>query len=128
MFTLDQIKDIHIRLGKQASLPEYLKALNEIGVHNYYSFITDGHSEYFGKHNEKIVSPPTHKIFTIADTSSRESMIKHLSLHEQGKTDYVEMSQGLADSGIEKWAFDTNQMTITYYDKQGHALLVEDIR
>jgi uncharacterized protein YbcV (DUF1398 family) len=127
MFTLDQINDIHTRLGKQALLPDYLKALNAIGVSNYYSFITDGHSEYFGKHNQKIISPPAHQILTIADTSSRESMLKHLSLHEQGRTDYFEMSQGLADSGIEKWAFDTNQMTITYYDKQGNALLVEEI-
>ena len=66
MFTLDQINDIHERLGKQATLPEYLRALNAIGVDKYDSFITDGHSEYFGKDNQKIVSPPVHKKLTIA--------------------------------------------------------------
>ena len=37
------------------------------------------------------------------------------------------MSKGLADSGVEKWTVDTNNMTIAFYDKQGNALLVEEI-
>ena len=127
MFTLDQINDIHERLGKQATLPEYLKALKAIGVDRYDSFITDGHSEYFGKDNQKVVSPQVHKGLTIANTSNREGLLKHLSLHNEGKTDYLEMSLGLADSGTEKWSFDTNKMTITYYDKEGREMLVEAI-
>jgi uncharacterized protein YbcV (DUF1398 family) len=47
-------------------------------------------------------------------------------LHNQGKTDYLEMSQGLADSGIEKWSFDTTKMTIAYYDNEGREILIED--
>jgi uncharacterized protein YbcV (DUF1398 family) len=39
----------------------------------------------------------------------------------------LEMSRGLADSGVEKWTFDTHKMTITYYDKDGTELLVEAI-
>jgi uncharacterized protein YbcV (DUF1398 family) len=128
MFTLDQINDIHERLGKQATLPEYLRALKAIGVDTYDSFITDGHSEYFGKDNQKVVSSPVHKKLTIANTSNQESLLKHLSLHNQGKTDYMEMSQGLADSGTEKWSFDTSKMTITYYDKEGREMLVEAVK
>jgi uncharacterized protein YbcV (DUF1398 family) len=37
------------------------------------------------------------------------------------------MSKGLADSGVEKWAVDTNAMTLTYLDKQGRELLTEMI-
>jgi uncharacterized protein YbcV (DUF1398 family) len=127
MFTLAQINDIHDRVGKQATLPEYLHELKAIGVDKLDSFLTDGHSEYFGKGNQKLVSPPEHKKLAIARTSDREAMLKHLSLHEEGKTDYLEMSQGLADSGIEKWSFDTGKMTITYYDTNGHEMLVEAI-
>ena len=127
MFTLDQINDIHERLGKQATLPEYLKALKVIGVDHYESFITDGHSEYFGKDNKKVVSPPVHKTLTIADAGNREELLKHLNLHSEGKADYLEMSRGLADSGTEKWSFDTSRMTITYYDKEGGEMLVEPI-
>lgn len=118
MFTLDQINGIHERLGKQAALSEYLQARKAIGVNKCDSFITDGHSEYFGKANEKVVSSPVHKGLTIAGTSNKESLLKHLSLHNQGKTDYLEMSMGLAGSGIEKWSFDTGKMTITYFDRE----------
>jgi len=128
MFTLDQIKKVHERLGKQRTLPDYLQALKTIGVDKYDSFIADGHSEYFGKDNQKIVSPPAHDRLTITNTISREGLLKHLNLHAQGKTNYWEMSQGLADNGIEKWSFDTNEMTITYYDVEGREILVEAIR
>jgi len=50
-----------------------------------------------------------------------------VDLHHQGKTTYLEMSKGLAESGIEKWIFDTNRMTIAYYDREGNKVLVEAI-
>lgn len=75
MFTLDQVNDIHERLGKQKTLPEYLSALNSIGVYKYDSFISDGHSEYFGKDNQKVISDPVHK--KIVNTSNREGLLKH---------------------------------------------------
>lgn len=127
MFTLDQINDIHERLGKQATLPDYLRALKGIGVNKYDSFLTDGHSDYFGEDNQMIVSPPVYEKLTVAQPGNREEFLNHLKLHEQGEIDYFEMSKRLADSGIEKWTFDTNQMTITYYAKDGTEMLVEPI-
>jgi len=128
MFTLEQINDIHDRLGEAETLPQYLEALKNIGVDKYDSFITDGHSEYFGKGDHKVVSPAVHENLSIAETSNRESFLKHLKLHSEGKTNYLEMSKGLADSGIEKWTFDTNKMTIAYYDRDGNEILVEAIK
>ena len=37
------------------------------------------------------------------------------------------MSRGLAQSSVEKWTFDTNKMTMTYYDRGGNVMLVEEI-
>ena len=128
MFTLEQINDIHHHLGNAETLSQYLEALKNIGVDKCDSFLTDGHSEYFGKGGHKVVSPPVHEKLSIADASNRESFLNHLDLHNQGKTNYLEMSKGLADSGIEKWTFDTNKMTITYYDKDGTEILVEAIK
>ena len=128
MFALEQINDVHDRLGNAETLSQYLEALKNIGIVKYDSFITDGHSEYFGKGGNKVVSPPVHEKLTIAETSNRESFLKHLNLHNQGKTNYFEMSKGLADSGIEKWTFDTNKMTNVYYDKDGNEILVETIK
>ncbi|HEX9041830.1 MAG TPA: DUF1398 family protein [Trebonia sp.] len=125
MFTLQQIDDIHDRLGRQDTLVQYLQALNAIGVERSDSFIADGHSEHFGKSGETVVTPPTHEALTIAATSSRDGLVEHLARHSQGKTSYVEMSKGLAESGVEKWSFDTSALTIAYYDKAGNELLVE---
>jgi uncharacterized protein YbcV (DUF1398 family) len=128
MFTLDQINNIHDRLGNAETLSLYLEALRNIGVEKCVSFIADGHSEYFGMGGHIVASPPVHERLSIAETSNRENFLKHLSLHNEGKTRYLEMSKGLADSGIEKWTFDTNKMTITYSDKEDNQILVEAIQ
>lgn len=128
MFTLEQINNIHDRLGNAETLAQYLEALKNIGVDKYDSFITDGHSEYFGKGGHQVVSPAVHEKLSIAEISNRESFLKHLDLHSEGKTNYLEMSKGLADTGIEKWTFDTNKMTIAYYDRDGNEILVEAIK
>ncbi|MEP7286076.1 MAG: DUF1398 family protein [Chloroflexota bacterium] len=127
MFTIEQINEIHDQFGKAETLPQYLQALKAIGVDKYDSFITDGHSEYFGSHGHKVVSLPTHETLTVAQTSNREKLLEYLDPHSQRTIDYLEMSKGLADSGVEKWTFDTNNMTITYCGNAGNEMLVEEI-
>lgn len=128
MFTLEQINAVHERLGEQANLPQYLQALKAIGVYKYDSFIMDGHSEYYGNHGQKLVSPPVHEHIAIAQTTNRESFLNQLNLHSEGITNYWELSKGLANSGIEKWTFDTHKMTLAYYDIDGREMLVEEIK
>ena len=41
--------------------------------------------------------------------------------------DYLEMSRGLAQSGIEKWMVDTGRMTMTFSDKAGREIVLEQI-
>ena len=127
MFTLEQIDDIHDRFGHQDTIVQYLRALNAIGVQRSDSFIADGHSEYFGKGGETVVTPPAHEVLTIAGTSSRDGLVQSLARHSQGETSYLEMSQGLARSGVEKWTFDTSALTIAYYDTAGNELLAEAV-
>lgn len=127
MFTLEQINAIHNTLGNAESLAQYVKALSALGVETYDSYIMDGHSEYVGKNGYTIISPPAHETITIADTSNKEQFLKHLDLHNQGKTSYLEMSKGLAASGIEKWTVDTTNVTMTFYDKLGNEMLAETI-
>lgn len=127
MFTIDQINGLHDSLGNAETLLEYVRALHAIGVEKYDSYLTDGHSEYFGMDGHKVSSAPAHEKLTIADESNRERFLEHLKLHEQGKSSYVEMSQGLAESGIEKWTVDTSKLTMIFYDKAGKEMLVEKI-
>lgn len=128
MFTLRQINEIHDLLGNAETLAQYLQALKAIGIERCDSFVTDGHSEYSGGNGQKVVSPPVHETLAIAKTSNQEKLIEQLDLHNQRKTSYLEMSKGLADSGVEKWTFDTNNLTIAYYDRAGNQLFAEEIK
>jgi uncharacterized protein YbcV (DUF1398 family) len=127
MFTIEQINDAHEKLGTMKDFLSYVTALKLLGVEKYDSYLTDGHSQYFGADGYYVESEPVHEKLLIADTSDKESFLQHLSLHEQRKTDYMTMSRGLAESGIERWTVDTRAATISYCDKRGNQLLAESI-
>ena len=61
MFTIKQIDDLHARLGNARRFFKYVLALHAISVERYDSFVTDGHSEYFGNHGHNVVSDPVHE-------------------------------------------------------------------
>ena len=103
-------------------------ALKALGVERSIVLSHDGHSEYFGRDGYRVVSPAVHEVFAVAESGERETFLGHLGRHERGETTYLEMSRGLAQSGIEKWTVDTGRMTMTFYDKTGREMLVEQIK
>ena len=127
MFTLEQITDIHDRSGNRDTLAEYLRALRDIGVASYDSYLADGHSAYFGADGQELIGPAFHETFDVADTCDKEEFLRYLRRVERDGIGYVEMSKALAENGVEKWTFDTEKLTITYVDKAGTVLLSEDV-
>jgi uncharacterized protein YbcV (DUF1398 family) len=127
VFTIEHINNLHARLGSAKTLAEYVRALKALGIERYDSYLADGHSEYFGQGGYTVVSPPEHEVFPVAETGEREMFLQHLRLHERRETTYLEMSRGLAQSGIKKWTVNTGGMTMTFYDKAGNEMLVEQI-
>jgi uncharacterized protein YbcV (DUF1398 family) len=127
VFTMAEIDDLHARLGRADSLADYLRSLAALGVVRFDSFVTDGHSEFFGSDGQSVVSPAHHQVLAVAEVSDRDSFLRHLRRHSDGETSYVEMSRGLADSGIEKWVADTGLLTMTYHDAAGVPLLLEQV-
>jgi uncharacterized protein YbcV (DUF1398 family) len=94
VFTIEQINDLHARLGSAKALPEYVRALKALGVERYDSYLADGHSEYFGQGGHRVVSPAVHEVLPVAETGQRETFLQHLRLHELRQTTYLEMSRG----------------------------------
>ncbi|MCW6006427.1 DUF1398 domain-containing protein [Micromonospora sp. CPCC 205371] len=105
----------------------YLRALRDIGIETYDSYITDGHSEYFGANGQELVGPAFHETFAVAETCDKDRFLQYMQQVEQGGIGYEEMSKALADNGVEKWRFDTKELTITYLDKAGNVLLSEKL-
>ena len=127
MLTIEQINGLHARLGSSRTFAEYVRALKALGVERYDSYLSDGHSEYFGQGGHIVASPAVQEVLSIAETGQREMFLQHLRRHERHETTYLEMSRGLAQSGIEKWTVDTGRMIMTFYDKAGIEMLVEQI-
>jgi uncharacterized protein YbcV (DUF1398 family) len=128
MFTVEQVEELHVRFGKAETLSDYVRALAALGVERYDSFVFDGHAEYFGSNAQRVISDAVHDKLTVAESTDRDAFLDKLRRHEQGETSYLEMSMGLADSGVERWTVDTHAMTMTFYDRSGSVLLVEKIK
>lgn len=127
MFTIEQIKNIHSKVKSGADFPGYVQDLIKLGVTFYESFVTDGHTDYYGKGNYKISSAGKYDKLVIADKRDISQFKSDLSAHQQGKTDYSTFCNDSAKSGVEKWTVNMDKMTCTYYDKTGNEMLAETI-
>jgi uncharacterized protein YbcV (DUF1398 family) len=127
MFTWAQIEEMHGRLGLAETLADYLRGLAALGVVRFESFVSDGHTEFFGAGGQRVVSPTHHEVLRVAEDSDRDAFLEHLRQHVARETSYLDMSRGLADSGVEKWVADTAALTMTYRGRDGVVLLVDQI-
>lgn len=127
MPTLEQIEKIHDELGNARSLSSYLQALRGIGVVSYESFIHDGHSEYLCDDGQTLASESTHEELAISEAVDTGRFLEVLDQSAEEEIGYLDMSKGLAESGVDRWKFDTQEMTMAYLDKAGETLLNEHI-
>jgi uncharacterized protein YbcV (DUF1398 family) len=127
VINLAQIDEIHGRLGSQETLADYVRALRSIGVTRYDSFVRDGHSEFVDAGGGTVVTPAVHSPLEISAVVDAGAARLHLDRHARGETGYLEMSHGLAASGIDRWTVDTAAMTMAFRDGNGNACIVEAI-
>lgn len=127
MFTTEQIKAAHSKVKSGADFPAYIQDIKKLGVTIYETFVTDGHTDYYGANDYKTSSVAKYDTLTIAQVSNIEEFKTDIKAHQQGKTDYPTFCNDCAKSGIEKWAVCMEKMTCTYYNKVGNEILVEQI-
>ncbi|NMH27675.1 DUF1398 domain-containing protein [Flavobacterium silvaticum] len=127
MFTTDQIKAAHSKVKSGADFPAYIREIKDLGVTYYETFVSDGHTDFFGADNFKASMPAKYQKLKISQTSNESQFKSDLKSHQQGQTDYSTFCADCAKSGIEKWAVDLQKMTCTYFDKAGNQMLVEQI-
>ena len=97
-----QIDQLHAQFGRADSLPDYLHGLAAIGVVRFDSYVADGHSEFVSADGQRVASPPHHEVLEVAAASDRDACVEHLRRHNDGATSYLQMSAGLAASGVVK--------------------------
>jgi uncharacterized protein YbcV (DUF1398 family) len=127
MFTLEQIKAMHTKVKSGADFPSYIQDIKKLGVTSYETFVTDGHTDYYGANGFKTSSTGTTNLLSIVEKSNPKQFRIDLKAHQQGKTDFPTFRSDCANSGIEKWTVRLDKMTCAYYDTAGNKILVEVI-
>jgi len=127
MFTLDQIKAAHLRVKSGADYPNYVQDLIKLGVTGYDTYVSDGHAVYKGKNNYVIQSDAKYTAMHVAAESDKEKFMHYLTIHQQGQTDYPLFCKHSAETGVEKWIVNLDDMTCTYVDRAGETIFTEKI-
>ncbi len=127
MFSIDQIKEAHSKVKSGADFPAYIQEIKALGVTFYETYVSDGHTTYWGINDYQTSTSPKYGPLTVATQTQQESFQIQLKEHQQGKTDYMTFVEMCAQTGIEKWAVCIEKMTCTYFDRAGNAILVEQI-
>ena len=127
MFTIEQIRTTHARVKSGADFPQYVQDMKKLGVSSYEHYLTDGHITYHGFNNSTLQADPKWPQRSISDKVSKDQLIEFIRQHQAGHSDYPTICVQVASAGIEKWIVDLVKMTCTYYDKNGHEVLVEEI-
>jgi len=127
MFTVDQITAAHSKVKSGSDFPGYMQEIIKLGVTGFETYVTDGHTDYYGKEGYSTSSVGKYEKLLIEDACNIAQFMVDLKAHQQGKTDYKTFCADCAKSGVEKWAVSTDKMTCIYYDKAGNEVLVEVI-
>ncbi|GAL87666.1 hypothetical protein KQS_05970 [Sporocytophaga myxococcoides] len=127
MFTIEQIKAAHSKVKSGADFPAYIQDIKSLGVTFYKTYVTDGHTDYYGPNDYKKSSISSHEAILINDQCETEQFKAALKAHQNGQSDYSTFITMSAKLGIEKWTVCMDKMTCTYFDKKGKAILVEEI-
>lgn len=127
MFTVEQIRTAHAKVRSGADFPAFIQEIEKLGVHRYETFVSDGHTDYFGANDYKASTPAKYTSLEISETSDVAQFKTELKAHQEGKSDYLIFCNIAARMGVEKWVVDLGKMTCTYYDKAKSVMLVEEI-
>lgn len=127
MFTVEQIKEKMMQVKTGADFPVLALNLKNLGVTYYETKMEDGSSIFHGENGYELLAGANYEPMTVADKVNLEQLKIDISNHQQGKSDYFEISRQCANNGIEKWAVCLSTMTCTYIDKAGNKVWVETI-
>lgn len=125
MFTVEQIELAHAKIKSGAEFPKYIQEIKSIGVSAFETWVKDSHTTYFGINDFQTKSQPKYKEMDISNHTDKEKFNQYLKSHQKGETDYFTFCKHCAETGIEKWMVNLDNMTCTYYDKAENEILVE---
>ncbi|MFM2358626.1 MAG: hypothetical protein RLY16_619 [Bacteroidota bacterium] len=126
-FEVKAIAAAHKKVKSGADFSSYIEEIKQLGVIRYHCFVENGHQVYFGEADFEAKSKPKYANLIVANISDKDRFKHYLRNHQRGQTDYPTFCKQAAETGVDKWTVDLTQMTCTYFDKQGKAMITEVI-
>ncbi|KFF00751.1 phage envelope protein [Chryseobacterium formosense] len=126
-FTIDEIKKAHQKVKSGADFPKYIQEIKDLGVSHYTALVANGNTKYFDAEENFAETGSKYENLIISENLNPEQFKFRLKLHQQGGTDYPTFCKDCAENGVEGWKMDLNEMTCTYFDKNGNDILVETV-
>lgn len=111
MFTIEQIESAHEKVNSGADFPKYIQEIKTLGIIIFETWVKDSHTNYFGEKNFSIQSTSQYTELTISENVDQVRFKNLLKEHQQGKSDYLTFCKDCADTGIEKWVVNLNDLT-----------------
>jgi uncharacterized protein YbcV (DUF1398 family) len=127
MFTIEQVNTAHTNVKSGADFPKYIQEIIQLGVQGYETYVTDGHTIFYGTEELSVHSGAKYPALPVSEKSIPDAFKIDLKAHQNGETGFPAFCLLSAQAGVEKWVVDTGKMTCTYFDRAGDNLLVEII-
>src|SRR5690606_37927873 len=103
-FTVEKTREKLTQVRTGSDIPALAMKLKNIGVTYYETRMEDGRSIYHVKNGYELITEPNYDPIVVDDTVNLEKLKADIENHQQGRTNYFEISRRLANNGIEKWA------------------------
>ncbi len=84
MFTVEQIKTAHSKVKSGVDFPSYINDIKQLGVTGYETYISDGHTDYYGENNFTTSTVAKYDTLAISEKSNAEQFKMDLKAHQQG--------------------------------------------
>jgi len=117
-FTAEQIKEKLSQVRTGSDFPALAMNLKNIGGTYYETSMEDGRSIYHGEKGYELLTGPNYDPIVVASKVNIEQLKADIVNHQQGRSDYFEISRRSAHNGIEKWAVGLVSITCDYIDKK----------
>ncbi|WP_129714130.1 DUF1398 domain-containing protein [Pedobacter sp. SYP-B3415] len=127
MFTEEQINAANAKVKSGKDFPALARELKSLGVKRVDFYVMNGLTYYYGADDQNTEDAPMYEPREIPDESSVEQLQEALRAHQKGETDYLTFTSDAGNAGVEKWVVDLELMNVTYYNKAGEEMVVEQI-
>ena len=127
MITITDIETAQSKIATAADFPQFIQDLKNMGIQQFSTIVENSQSIYWHTGGKPIVSDVKYEPLSLTYETDVDTFLVRLKLHQEGKTDYYTFCVDAANTGIEKWVMDLDQMTCTYFDHTCRAVLVENV-